>query len=697
MKTIKAKVMGLIVICAVISTALCGGMSFSESVNLADSNAKEIMSMECETSGQKIDAVLERVAQSVDTLAEIAVQTLTDLKQFQTSDAYVKDYTETMRPIALEFANNTQGALTYYIRFNPEFTSPTSGIFASRNSSDEKFEQLTPTDFSIYEPDDLEHVGWYYIPVQNGKATWMDPYLNANINVYMISYVVPIYVDGVSVGIVGMDVDFGGIEKIAGATKVFETGTGSIVNSANQVMYHGNIAFGTALGEVNNGELAELAAALDDDSRAGTEVSYRYDGQKKVAYYQKLENGMKLVLTAPESEIKAQSNRMIYVIAISEGAAILFAALVGFFLSNGITKPIRQMTEIVSRNANLDLRKDEKIDKLATAKDETGAMARAVMEMDEKLRAMVAQLEETGRTVQRNAAQLKDASNMVSEMCSDNSATTEELAAAMEEASATAEDINRNIGTVNGNAKEIRTLSETGESDAGKILERANNLSTTTQKAVERTRTMYEQVREKSDAAIGRAKAVEKINELTQTILQISSQTNLLALNASIEAARAGEAGKGFAVVAEEIGHLASQTQDTVKNIEDIIGEVYAAVNGMKSCLNDSTEFLEKTVLTDYGEFDKVSVQYAADAQNFESSMREITGAVRSLGSAIGDIAEAIDGISKMTGESAQGISLIAEKTTEIVQKTSEETEMVDENRENAEKLAEIVDKFTIE
>lgn len=697
MKTIKAKVLGLIVVCAVISTALCGWMSLSEATKISDSNADEIMAMQCSDSSQKIDTMLERVAQSVDTLAEIAVQSLTDFKQFQTSDAYVEEYTETMRPIALEFANNTQGALTYYIRFNPEFTSPTSGIFASRNSADEKFEQLTPTDFSIYDPSDLAHVGWYYIPVQNGKATWMDPYLNANINVYMISYVVPIYVDGVSVGIVGMDIDFGRIEEIAGVATIFETGTAGIVNSANQVMYHGNIAFGTALGEVNGGELTALDVALGDDSKVGTGISYRYEGQKKIAYYQKLVNGMKLVLTAPESEIKAKAGRMLRAILIAEGVAIIFAALVGFFLSNGITKPIRQVTEIVRRNAGLDLRKDEQIDKLAKAKDETGAMARAVMEMDEKLREMVAQLEKTGSTVQRNAEQLKDASNMVSEMCSDNSATTEELAAAMEEASATSEDINRNIGTVNENAKEIMTLSENGESDAGKILERAKNLSTTTQKAVERTRNMYEQVRKESETAIVKAKAVEKINELTQTILQISSQTNLLALNASIEAARAGEAGKGFAVVAEEIGHLASQTQETVKNIEDIISEVYAAVNGMKSCLNDSTEFLEKTVLTDYGEFDEVSVQYAADAQNFESSMKEITREVRSLGEAIGDIAEAIDGISKMTGESAQGISLIAEKTTEIVQKMSDETEMVEENRENAGKLAEIVGRFTIE
>ena len=119
--------------------------------------------------------------------------------------------------------------------------------------------------------------------------------------------------------------------------------------------------------------------------------------------------------------------------------------------------------------------------------------------------------------------------------------------------------------------------------------------------------TMYNNVKTKAQEAIEGSKAVDKINELTGTIMEISSQTGLLALNASIEAARAGEAGRGFAVVATEIGSLADQTSKAIKDIGTIVDAVNAAVSNMAECLEETTGFLENTVLTEYKEFEQVS------------------------------------------------------------------------------------------
>ncbi|MGN0437380.1 MAG: methyl-accepting chemotaxis protein [Lachnospiraceae bacterium] len=697
MKSIKGKIVTLVAICAVVSTLINGTFSYQGAAKVINGDAHKMMSMECRNGGQEIDSMLKQVEQSVDTLAEMAEQSLTDLNAFKTSDEYVKEYTKSLEAFALESANNTEGALTYYIRYNPEFTNPTSGIFATKSSADAEFEQLTPTDFSMYDPSDLEHVGWYYIPVQNGTATWMDPYLNSNINVYMISYVVPIYVNDVSIGIVGMDIDFSLIESIAEDTTVYDSGAAFIVNSNNQIMYHKNLEFGTDLNNADNGAYSELAKGLNDSKMSESGISYTYEGADKIGFYQELANGMKFVLSAPTEEIRDHASTVLTMNMIAMGIALLISILLGYFMSAGIASPIKQVTEIVRKIADLNLRRDARIDHLSRQKDETGAMSRAVQEMNDRLLDMVQQLEETGMVVRENAEKLEASSQGVSEMCSDNSATTEELAAAMQESSATAETITRNIETVHDNAREIMNLSKNGESDSQKILERARALSGTTTEATQRTKTMYEQVRQQTALAIEKSKAVDRINELTQTILEISSQTNLLALNASIEAARAGESGRGFAVVADEIGNLANQTQETVSDIDTIIKEVYEAVNNMTACLNASTSFLEETVLVDYNEFLQVSKQYAEDAGNFEANMKEISGSIISLGTAIKEITEAMEGISKMTEESAEGISVIAAKTSVIVQKMADEEDLVSINRDKAQRLGEIVSNFTLD
>ena len=153
---------------------------------------------------------------------------------------------------------------------------------------------------------------------------------------------------------------------------------------------------------------------------------------------------------------------------------------------------------------------------------------------------------------------------------------------------------------------------------------RANELHKQTDVAAKRTREVYENVKLRTKNAIEQSKAVDKINELTDSIMEISSQTNLLALNASIEAARAGEAGKGFAVVASEIGHLANQSSDAVSSINMIMEEIKTAVSSMLESLEQSMEFLENVVLSDYKNFNEVSIQYSKDADSFNNSMMDI-------------------------------------------------------------------------
>ena len=159
---------------------------------------------------------------------------------------------------------------------------------------------------------------------------------------------------------------------------------------------------------------------------------------------------------------------------------------------------------------------------------------------------------------------------------------------------------------------------------------------------------------------------VEEVKTFVDSIINISNQTNLLALNASIEAARAGEAGKGFAVVANEIGNLAAQTTATVSNIETIISEVNTAVSDLTQCLQESTDFLNGTVLNDYKDFTTVAKQYNSDASVFDDSMTAINDQIDILLNSIVNIADSVNTVNITVSETAEGINDIAEKTSEL-------------------------------
>ena len=693
MKSIKTKIIVTVILCSLVSTFICGAISIVNSVSTSYEDSQQEMQLKCVSQSDELDTMMQNVSQSVEMVYSIAVAKLEHAASFRTSRDYVDTYTKQMLPILMQSAQNTKGALTAYIRYNPEFTEPTSGLFLTRNNSDSEFESVTPTDFSMYDPSDVEHVGWYYIPVQNGKETWMEPYLNSNIGVYMISYVIPIEVDGESIGIIGMDIDFSEFTNTIDSLSIFDSGYGFLANDSGEVMYHKDLEIGSNLADADSG-LQAVVDALGNEQTEETAVSYTYQGKDKVMYYKTLENGMKFVLTAPKTELQEKSRQLAKQIFGGAAFAMILTIIIGTVLGFTITKPITQIDGIVKQTAEFEFASNPANQHLYKRKDETGRMAISLHNMRKNLRQMVANIRHVYTDLKNTTEQLSDTTKRVREMSSVNTDTTQELAAAMEETAATMETVNTTVSDIKERATDIERYSKEGRESSVEVKERAGQLKLKTQAASEKTVQMYENVQQKTEAAMEQAKAVEKINQFTQAILEISSQTNLLALNASIEAARAGEAGKGFAVVAGEIGTLAAQTSTTVSSINEIIAEANQAVANMTGCLKESTDFLEQTVLKDYEDFMGVADQYTKDATVFDDDMSAISGQINTLLSSIVEIADAMQGVSSTVSEAADGVTDIAQKTLEVSGIVQGNETLVDNNRENIVRLNSVIEMF---
>lgn len=686
MKGLTAKIISLVTASTLLLSSLIGILSISMFQKNAKEQAEDNLLLTAKVNAEELDLTLYTIEQSVDSLSQIALTTIADFEKFKTSSAYVTECTEALEAATMTLAQNTKGAMTAYVRYNPEFTEPDSGIFLTKTG--DEFEASVPTDFSMYDPDDMEHVGWYYIPVNAGKPVWMDPYMNENINVYMISYVVPLYINGESVGIVGMDIDFSGIQDMVNSIGFCDSGYAYLTNVSDTLIVHKDYESGTALSEADSAA-AELLGNSEKANTAETVGS-------QVLVYIPLHNGMKLALTVPGSELFAGSRNMIVKIAIAIIVMLVIVCAAASLVGNQMAKPIRELTHIIQNTAAFNFQSSENGDKLCRLRDETGEMARAVRKMRGELRNMINLIGSSCDNLNGNIDNLLTASTHVNDMTENNSAVTQELSAAMMQTSDGTEKIHDTILHLQDSALFIRQLSQESRQISIDLMEGARKLSNATSDATSQTQDMYEHVKKDTEEAIEHSKAVSHINQLTEAIAGISEQTNLLALNASIEAARAGEAGRGFSVVATEISTLANQTNQTVEDINSTVDEVYTAVADMSKCIDTLMNFINKKILPDYDNFNSVGKQYEENTSAMEESMNQVNTSIQELVEALEQISGTVGDINDMVQESSEGIHRIAQETIGMAEVTGNNSQLAEKSKDTIRELFSVVEKFKI-
>jgi len=150
MKSVRTKLIASILICSLFTSVLIGVIAISNSVRTAGKDAMTMMQLTGQKKTEEINSTIQKIEQSVDTLSEVAMSNF-DYDSFRQSKDYADTYTETVQQAVLDFANHTNGAVTVYLRYNPNYSNPTSGVFAQRQSVDSELQCLTPTDFSMYD------------------------------------------------------------------------------------------------------------------------------------------------------------------------------------------------------------------------------------------------------------------------------------------------------------------------------------------------------------------------------------------------------------------------------------------------------------------------------------------------------------------------------------------------------------------
>lgn len=372
MKSIKSKIIILVLSCVIISSLAIGITSFYNAQRVVVKDSTQIMNLLCENRAENFNKIFERIEQTVETLSVYAKQNITKLDTSQIVRSDSEMLANELIPIIMDATKYNEGIITAYLRFEPSLSNSKAGFFFGIDSDKKTYYRIDTTDLSLYDEDDRSHVGWFYEPKKAEKPTWLDPYYNKNIEKEIISYVIPIYLEDTFIGVVGMDIDFQALKTIVAETKVYDSGYAFLTDDTAHIVYHKELETGTNLVHYNNREFKEMAQYLFEDKMSSdTLINYDYQGIEKEATFRKLENGMRFVLSAPKSEIDEEVNNLLYQMVIGVLAVILIASVLTFIFAKKLVKPLIELTNAAKRVENGDL----DVAVTHTSKDEVGKLS----------------------------------------------------------------------------------------------------------------------------------------------------------------------------------------------------------------------------------------------------------------------------------------------------------------------------------
>lgn len=389
-----------------------------------------------------------------------------------------------------------------------------------------------------------------------------------------------------------------------------------------------------------------------------------------------------------------ESNSRMAIIGIAVVMEVILI-LVLTLITASIVKPLKKSLTHIDEIAQGDFSKEFEQD-LLKRKDDFGQLADSLEKMRSEMKELIGEVKSEALEITGMVQEIDTSIRALDDQIENVSATTEELAAGMEETAASSEEINAMSHEIESAAKSIAERSQDGANEADEIRERAVKIKKDTDENDRRTRSIHEEINESLTKALEDIKVVDQINVLAKSIMDITGQTNLLALNASIEAARAGEAGKGFAVVADEIRVLAEQSKAAVAHIQEVTGNVTAAVENLANDAERLLEFVGNDVVESLGGFAEMANSYNSDAANVDSLVTDFSASSEQLLASINGVMDAISDVSKTATEGATGTTDIAEKVGNVVQEAEAIKQKAETTYHSAEKLQKNVERFIV-
>jgi methyl-accepting chemotaxis protein len=371
-----------------------------------------------------------------------------------------------------------------------------------------------------------------------------------------------------------------------------------------------------------------------------------------------------LLTSSDQTEIyNAQSS--INAISVGSVLFVVVGLAVGLFwyfryLFRPMDQAVLSMTAVAEGNLNCAI-------PTSNSKDETARLVKGLSSMVSQLRDVMGEITSSTDELGTAAQQLTGVANRSSQQIVSQKQETDQVATAVSEMASTVHEVAKNASEAAAATTEASSAAENGKQIVQETINSINSLADNVQNA--------------RDVITILQKESQGIGSVLGVIRGIAEQTNLLALNAAIEAARAGESGRGFAVVADEVRTLASKTQQSTEEIQQMIEKLQSGSAAAVKAVEESQVSSKETV---------------EQAGNAEQALKSITDSVKTITDMNTHIATAAEQQSVVAGMISNNVNNIVELSAEAEEVTSEVSVSVSKLTHLGETLRGLVHRFQL-